>query len=70
MFFPAFSNIPNLKAHMTTVGCTQHIIIKGDLKSVLASLDSHPIIQTWGVVIDPHTSNSIKIPPETRVKQK
>ena len=48
MFFPAFSSISNLKAHMTAIGCTEHLIVKGDLKGVLDSLDSHPLIQVWG----------------------
>ena len=70
VFFPAFSNISDLKAHMTAIGCTEHLIIKGDLKSVLDSLDSHPLIQAWGVVIDPHASNSLGLPPKTRVQPK
>ena len=70
MFFPAFSNISDLKEHMKTIGCTKHLIIKGDLKGVLDSLDSHPLIQAWGVVIDPHTSNSIGLPQKTRVQPK
>ena len=67
MLFPAFSKISDLKSHMEKVGCTEHIVIKGDLKALLDSLDSHPIIQTWGVVIDPHTSHSIELPPQMRV---
>ena len=70
MFFPAFSNISDLEEHMKKIGCTKHLAIKGDLKGVLDSLDSHPLIQTWGVVIDPHTSNSIGLPPKTRVQPK
>ena len=70
MFFPAFSNISDLKAHLTTIGCTEHLIIKGNLKDVLNSLDSHPLIQAWGVVIDPHATNSIGLPPRTRVQPK
>ena len=70
LFFPAFSNISDLEEHMKTIGCTKHLAIKGDLKGVLDSLDSHPLIQAWGVVIDPHTSNSIGLPPKTRVQPK
>ncbi len=70
MFFPAFSNISDLKEHMKAIGCTKHLIIKGNLKDVLDSLDSHPLIQAWGVVIDSHTSNSVGLPPKTRVQPK
>ncbi len=70
MFFPAFSNISDLEEHMKTIGCTKYLAIKGNLKDVLDSLDSHPLIQAWGVVIDPHTSNSIELPPKTRVQPK
>ena len=70
MFFPAFSNISDLEEHMKKIGCTKYLAIKGDLKGVLDSLDSHPLIQAWGVVIDPHTSNSIGLPPKTRVQPK
>ena len=70
MFFPAFSNISDLIAHMKAIDSDEHIIIKGDLKGVLNSLDSHPLIQAWGVVIDPHTSNSIGLPPKIRVQPK
>lgn len=70
MFFPAFSTAADLRAHMAAIGCSQHLIIKGNLKGVLASLDSHPILQTWGVVIDPHTADSVGIPPRVRVRPK
>lgn len=68
MFFPAFSSVSDLESYMAAIGCAQHIVIKGDLKSVLDSLDSHQILKTWGVVIDPRTSNSIGIPPNIRVQ--
>ena len=70
MYFPAFTNISNLKKHMTDIGCAEPLIIKGDLKGVLDSLDSHPLIRAWGVVIDPHASNSIGLPPKIRVQPK
>jgi len=70
MFFPAFTSISDLKEHMTAIGCEKHIVIKGDLKSVLDSLDSHPLIREWGVVIDPHSHQSLGIPPHVRVQPK
>ena len=70
MLFPTFSSVSDLKAHMVAIGCTTPLIIKGNLKSALDSLDSHPLIQEWGTVIDPHLSNSVEIPPNIRVKPK
>ena len=70
MLFPTFSSVSDLKAHMVAIGCTMPLIIKGNLKSVLDSLDSHHLIQAWGIVIDPHLSNSVDIPPNIRVKPK
>ena len=70
MLFPTFSSASALKVHMTAIGCTTPLIIKGNLKSSLDSLDSHPLIQAWGIVIDPHLSNSVEIPPNIRVKPK
>lgn len=68
MLFPIFSSASDLKAHMMAIGCRMPLVIKGDLKSALDSLDSHPLIQAWGIVIDPHLSNSVEIPPNIRVK--
>ena len=69
-YFPAFSSISDLKEHMIAIGREEYLIIKGNLKNVLSSLDSHPLIRTWGVVIDPHTPNSLGLPPQTRVQPK
>ena len=68
MFFPAFSYASDLRAHLSAIGCTEYVIIKGDLKSVLDSLDSHPMLEEWGVVIDPHTSDAVGLPPKIRVQ--
>ncbi len=70
LYFPAFTTISGLKKHMASIECVNYIIIKGDLKSVLYSLDSHPLIKTWGVVIDPQSSLSIGLPPQIRVQPK
>ena len=70
MYFPAFTSISALREHMTAIGCAEHIIIRGDLKSVLASLDAHPLLQEWGVVIDPQSAHPADIPPGIRVQPK
>ena len=68
MHFPAFSGISALKAHMASIGCADYFIIKGDLNALLASLDSHHLTRTWGVVVDPNTPLLVCLPPETRVR--
>ena len=70
MYFPSFTDISNLKKHMTDIGCAEYLVIKGNLKDVLDSLDCHPSIQAWGLVIDPNASNSIGLPPKIRVQPK
>lgn len=68
VYFPVFTEASALKKHMLMLGCMEHVIIKSDLKSVLDSLDSHPLTQEWGLVIDPHTSAPIGLPPKIRAK--
>ena len=69
-YFPVFTSMSDLKAHMAAIGCARYMIIKGDLKGVLDSLDSHPLIQTWGVVIDPQSPSPIDLSPGIRVQPK
>lgn len=70
MYFPAFTCISALREHMAAIGCANYVIIKGDLKSVLASLDAHPLLQEWGVVIDPQSAHPTELPPGIRVQPK
>ncbi len=70
LYFPAFTAMSGLKAYMTAIGCTEHIMIKGDLKGLLASLDAHPALSEWGVVVDPQSPLVAEIPPQTRVQPK
>lgn len=69
-YFPVFTAAAGLRDYMMRVGCPQHIAIKGDLKSVLSSLDSHPALREWGVVVDPATALAVEIPPQVRVQPK
>ena len=69
-YFPAFTTLAGLEEHLKKIGCAKHLVIKGDLKSVLDSLDSHRLIQSWGVVIDPYSIPSVGIPPRVRVQPK
>ena len=70
LYFPAFTSMSGLKAYMTAIGCAEHIAIKGDLKGVLTSLNVHPALNEWGVVIDPQSPLAVEIPPQTRVQPK
>lgn len=70
VYFPAFTAVSGLKEYMRVIGCAEHIVIKGDLKSVLSSLDSHPLLREWGVVVDPQSSLAIEVPPQIRVQPK
>ncbi len=70
MYFPAFSNLADLESHVTAIGGKEHLVIKGDLKGALDLLDSHLLIRDWGLVIDPHSPDSIGIPPRMRVQPK
>ncbi len=70
LYFPVFTAADGLRAYMTAIGCAEHILIKGDLKGVLESLDSHPALTEWGVVIDPDSPSAVEIPPRLRVQPK
>lgn len=70
MYFPAFSNLADLESHVTAIGGKEHLVIKGDLKGALDLLDSHLLIRDWGLVIDPHSPDSVGIPPRVRVQPK
>lgn len=70
VYFPVFTDVAGLREHMAAIGGKRYIIIEGNLKDVLDSLDSHPLLRTWGVVIDPMSRNSIGLPPKVRVRPK
>ena len=70
VYFPVFTTMAGLNAYMTAIGCAQHVAIKGDLKTVLMSLDMHPVLREWGVVVDPQSSFAAQIPPQTRPRPK
>lgn len=69
-YFPAFTTVEGLREHMMKLGWPQHIAIKGNLKTVLSSLGSHPMLSEWGVVVDPATPLAVEIPPQVRVQPK
>ena len=67
-YFPVFTTVSALRDHLHMIGAFRYTIIKGNLKGVLDSLDSHPITKEWGVVIDPQDPLAVEIPPMTSVK--
>lgn len=68
MLFPAFTDPSGLKAHMSMIGCVRYPVIKGNLKGVLDSLDAHPLLRSWGVVVDPQAEAPVELPPLLRVQ--
>ena len=66
-YFPTFSDMASIKKHFKFFG-VQGVIIKGNLKDALASLDSDNILKNWGLVVDPHIKNFVAFPPLTRIK--
>ena len=70
LFLPAFTSAEACTRHFESVGRDGFLVIKGTLKDALASLDAHPVIASWGVVVDPGEADSVCIPPRVRVQPK
>ena len=68
-FFPAFTTIEFCKDYLEKSGRGPHVIIKGKLKDIMKSLDSHYLLRHWGVVIDPY-NDFVGIPPGMRITPK
>lgn len=69
-YFPAFSTKDACKSHFDSANRDGYLIIKGDLRGALHSLDSHPMFSEWGLVINPTGQIYIGIPPHIRVRPK
>ena len=67
-YFPVFTTLEACRDYLNLNGM-QHVIIKGDLKSVMEALDAHPYTRDWGVVIDPY-GDYVGIPPGVRITPK
>lgn len=67
-FQPAFTTLEACRSYLE-LKRMQHVIIKGDLKGLMKSMDSHPLTRDWGVVIDPY-GDFIGIPPGIRITPK
>lgn len=66
--YPVFLSKETCLAFLTAMGRANFIIIEGDLKGALESLDFHPVLKEFGLVIEPNSSTPIEIAPEIRAK--
>ena len=65
--YPAFTSKAECNRFLASIGRYGFLIIEGDLRTLLDSLDSHEALTPLGVVIDPHTENPIAIDPGVRI---
>lgn len=64
--YPAFTSKAECNRFLASIGRQGFLIIEGDLRTLLDSLDSHPALTPLGVVIDPQTDHPIAIGPGIR----
>ena len=65
--YPAFTSKAECNRFLAAIGRYGFLIIEGDLRTLLDSLDSHEALASLGVVIDPQSDNPIAIDPGVRV---
>ena len=65
--YPAFTSKAECNRFLAAIGRYGFLIIEGDLRTLLDSLDSHEALVSLGVVIDPQSDNPIAIDPGVRV---
>ena len=53
---------------LSAMGRAAFIIIEGNLKGALESLDTHPMLKEFGLVIEPNSNSPIEIAPKIRTK--
>ena len=66
--YPVFLSKETCRDFLSAIGRAAFIIIEGDLKGALESLDTHPMLKEFGLVIEPNSNNPIEIGPEIRAK--
>ena len=67
--YPAFTSKAACNRFLASIGRQGgFLIIEGDLRDLLDSLDSHEVLMPLGVVIDPMSEHPIALDPGTRVK--
>ena len=65
--YPAFTSKAECNRFLASIGRYGFPIIEGDLRTLLDSLDSHELLTSLGVVIDPRSEHPIAIDPGVRV---
>ena len=65
--YPVFLSKEACLAFLSAMGRADFIIIEGNLKGALESLDFHPALKEFGLVIELNPSAPIEIAPEIRV---
>ena len=66
--YPVFLSKETCRDFLSAMGRAAFIIIEGDLKGALESLDAHPMLKEFGLVIEPNSNTPIEIAPEIRTK--
>ena len=70
LYFPLFSSPEACRNYTRKRDAMDCIFIRGTLQDALNALDSHPLLASFGIVIDPNTKRSVCIPPLVRVQPK
>ena len=65
--YPAFTSKAECNRFLIALGRYGFPIIEGDLRTLLDSLDSHKLLTSLGVVINPQSNVPIAIDPGVRV---
>ena len=66
--YPVFLSKETCRDFLSAMGRAAFIIIEGDLKGALESLDTHPMLKEFGLVIEPNSNSPIEIAPKIRTK--
>ena len=66
--YPAFTDKASCNRFLAAIGRQGFPIIEGDLRTLLDSLDSHEMLVSLGVVIDPQSDHPVAIDPGVRAK--
>ena len=64
--YPVFLSKETCRDFLSAMGRAAFTIIEGDLKGALESLDAHPMLKEFGLVIEPNSNSPIEIGPEIR----
>lgn len=68
VYYPVFLSKETCCNFLSAMGRAAFIIIEGNLKDALASLDTHPLLREFGLVVAPNSDAPIEIGPGIRAK--